>query len=90
MRLEGDVSIKNIKSLYADIKDELTNNDEIIIEMKDVSSIDASVAQVLLSATLKAKETGKELRLENIPAELNKTLALAGLSVEKKQGETNE
>lgn len=86
MKLEGEVSIKRVKQVYDALKDELKNSNEIVVDMSGVISIDASIAQVLLSATLKAKELGKELRLENIPAGLNKTLALAGLAANKVQG----
>lgn len=86
MKLEGEVSIKRVKQVYGALKDELKSSNEVIIDMSDVVSIDASVAQVLLSATIKAKEIGKELRLENIPAGLNKILALAGLVANTVQG----
>lgn len=86
MKLEGEVSIKRVKQVYSDLKDELKSGKDIIIDMSGVASIDASVAQVLLSATIKAKESGKELRLENIPAGLNKTFALAGLVANTFQG----
>ena len=86
MKLEGEVSIKRVKQVYGDLKDELKGSNEVIIDMSGVVSIDASIAQVLLSATIKAKELGKELRLENIPAALNKTLALAGLVANTVQG----
>lgn len=86
MKLEGEVSIKRVKQVYGALKDELKSGNDVIIDMSGVVSIDASVAQVLLSATIKAKESGKELRLENIPAGLNKTLALAGLVANTVQG----
>lgn len=86
MKLEGEVSIKRVKQVYSALKDELKSSNEVIIDMSDVVSIDASVAQVLLSATIKAKEIGKELRLENIPAGLNKILTLAGLVANTVQG----
>lgn len=89
MRLEGDVNIKNIKTLYAGVKDELVNSGHVEIDMKDVLSIDAAAAQVILSATVKAKEIGKDLHLVNVPASLNKILTLAGLGGEKDQGGTN-
>lgn len=90
MRLEGELNIKNIKSLYLSLKDELAGNDQVILDMKDVVSIDASAAQVLLSATIKAKETGKNLRLVNVSAILNKILTLVGLGVEEVQGGDDE
>ena len=86
MKLEGEVSIKRVKQVYGALKDELKSSNEVIIDMSRVVSIDASVAQVLLAATIKAKELGKELRLEDIPAGLNKTLALAGLVANTVQG----
>lgn len=87
MRLEGELNIKNIRSLYANLKDELTGNDQVILDMKDVVSIDGSAGQVLLSATVKAKETGKDLHLINVSDGLNRILTLIGLGVEKVQGE---
>ena len=86
MKLEGEVSIKKVKQVYGALKDELKSGNEVIIDMSGVVSIDASIAQVLLSATIKAKELGKVLRLENIPAGLNKTFALAGLVANTVQG----
>lgn len=86
MKLEGEVSIKRVKQVYGALKDELKSGDDVIIDMSDVVSIDASIAQLLLSATIKAKDMGKDLRLENIPAVLNKTLALAGLLANTVQG----
>lgn len=86
MKLEGEVSIKKVKQVYAALKDELKNSNEVIVNMSSVVSIDASIAQLLLAATIKAKESGKELRLEDIPAGLNKTLALAGLAANTAQG----
>ncbi len=86
MKLEGEVNIKRVKQIYAILKDELKSGNDVIIDMSDVASIDASAAQVLLSAAIRAKELGKELRLENIPAGLNKTLALAGLAANTVQG----
>lgn len=90
MKLEGEVNIKRVKQIYAILKDELKSGNDVIIDMSDVASIDASAAQVLLSAAIRAKELGKELRLENIPAGLNKTLALAGLAANTVQGGNNE
>jgi len=87
MRLEGDLNIKNIKALYNGLKDELQKNEDIIIEMKDVTTIDAAAAQLLLSATVKAKETGRDLRLAGIPDGLKNTFSLAGLGMEKVQGD---
>ncbi|NLV66372.1 MAG: STAS domain-containing protein [Spirochaetes bacterium] len=86
MKLEGDVSIKKVKQVYSVLKDELKSSKDVVIDMSGVVSIDAAIAQVLLSATIKAKEMGKELRLDGIPAGLNNTLALAGLVANTVQG----
>ena len=86
MKLEGDVSIKKVKQIYSALKNELKSGNDVVIDMSGVVSIDAAIAQVLLSAAIKAKELGKELRLDGIPAGLHNTLALAGLGASRAQG----
>ena len=79
MKVVKDISIKNVRDFYSDIKKELEKEGKIEIDFTGVSRIDASIAQVILSAFRKAEETGKDFEYTGVTPELKKFLKLSGI-----------
>ena len=66
INVEKDVSIRNVKGFYKDVVESLGKEDEVTIDLKDVESIDFSVAQVIMAARKHAKKNRKLIRIRNV------------------------
>lgn len=82
MMLEGEIGIRNIDSFYISLKEELESKTQVVLDFSNVTRIDASAAQVILSAWKQAIESGKVITLTGLSAYLKKLFKLAGLEKE--------
>lgn len=79
MKPEGIINIKNINSFYTELKNEISTNNEIIIDLSNVNRIDMSAAQIIIAAGEKVKELKKVIKITGISHDLKKILKLAGI-----------
>ncbi|HPS58755.1 MAG TPA: STAS domain-containing protein [Spirochaetota bacterium] len=79
MKPEGIINIKNINNFYTELKNEISINNEIIIDFSNVNRIDTSAAQVIIAAGEKVKELKKVLKITGISHDLKTILKLAGI-----------
>ena len=81
MSPSGELNIKNIDMLYNELKREIENHDEIIIDLAGVARIDLAAAQVIIAAGKKARELKKVVRLTGVNPQLKKLLGFSGVKV---------
>ena len=81
MKAEGEINVKNIGKFYNEIKDEIENSREIVIDLSHVKRVDLSGAQVIIAAGKKARELKKVVMLTGVNPQLKKLLALSGIKV---------
>jgi anti-anti-sigma factor len=81
MSPSGELSVKNIDAFYKELKREIENHDEIIIDLSGVARIDLAAAQVIIAAGKKAREFKKIVRLTGVKPELKKLLGFSGVKV---------
>ena len=79
MKPEGVIDVKNVNGFYDELKTEINNNDEIILDLSKVKRIDLSAAQVIIAAGEKVKQLKKVLKITGISHDLKKILKLAGI-----------
>ena len=79
LRLSGDLGLRGIEALKADIAAALAGFDAVVIDATGVESADASAIQLLLSAQKTANADGKALSLSAAPGPLVSTLVTLGL-----------
>ncbi len=84
MKPEGVIDVKNVNGFYDELKTEINNNDEIILDLSKVKRIDLSAAQVIIAAGEKVKQLKKVLRITGISHDLKKILKLAGIQKKTK------
>ncbi len=76
-----DISVKKIKSFHHELYDTLNNIDEgIILDLKNVRTIDLSFIQVLITAGRFMKQKGKIMKLQSVSQKVRDQLKLAGLT----------
>lgn len=63
LQLSGELGLRGIEALKADIAAALAGYDEVVVDAIGVESADASVIQLLLSAQKTANADGKAMRL---------------------------
>ena len=81
MKVEGEISVKNIRDFYNHLTNEINNSGEIIIDLSNVKRIDLAAAQVIIAAGRKARDLKKIIRLTGVNPQLKKLLALSGIKV---------
>ncbi|HNX25002.1 MAG TPA: STAS domain-containing protein [Spirochaetota bacterium] len=82
MKVDKDVSVKNINNFYFALREEVENNNQVVIDFSDLSRIDSAAAQVILAAARKVKELDKTIRFVGVSSELKKLLKLAGIKLQ--------
>ncbi len=76
-----DIGVKKIKSFYNELHDTLNNIDEdIILDLRNVRTIDLSFIQVLITAGRFMKKKGKTMKLQSVSHTVRDQLKLAGLT----------
>ena len=79
MKLNGEISVKNIEVFYNNLAKEMDNSREIVIDLSDVTRIDLAATQVTIAAGKKARELKKVVRLIGVNPQVKKLLTLAGI-----------
>jgi len=79
MKVESEVNVKNIRAFYTALKSELSNNNEVILDLTDTVRIDSSAAQVIISAMNRAAVLNKKISITGASPEMKTLLNLAGL-----------
>ena len=79
--VDQDTGIKNIKGFYEEIKKELKNNDQVVIDFSGVERIHLAIATVILSAYREGKKDKKIIKLKNISDVVRNQLYLAGFNI---------
>ncbi len=79
MKLNGEISVKNIEVFYNNLAKEIDNSREIVIDLSDVTRIDLAATQVIIAAGKKARELKKVVRLIGVNPQVKKLLTLAGI-----------
>ena len=79
MKVETEVNVKNIRSFYTSLKNELEKESEVILDLTDTVRIDSSAAQVIISAMSRAAVLNKKISITGASPEMKALLILAGL-----------
>lgn len=79
MKLNGEISVKNIEVFYNNLAKEIDNSREIVIDLSDVTRIDLAATQVIIAAGKKTRELKKVVRLIGVNPQVKKLLTLAGI-----------
>jgi|GEM_PF-1526733 len=79
MKVETEVNVKNIRSFYTSLKNELEKESEVILDLTDTVRIDSSAAQVIISAMSRAAVLNKKISITGASPEMKALLSLAGL-----------
>ncbi len=82
MKVDKEVSVKNVNSFYFALREEVENSSQVVLDFSDSVRIDSSAAQVILSAEKKVKDLDKSIRLVGVSPELRKLLKLAGIKLQ--------
>jgi anti-anti-sigma factor len=59
--LSGELTIYNVKEVYAEILDQLTQHDALRIDLSEISKIDSAGFQLLIFTKLEFKKSHKQL-----------------------------
>ncbi len=81
MKVDKEVSVKNINSFYFSLREEVENSSQVVLDFSDSVRIDSSAAQVILAASKKVKDLDKSIRYVGVSPELTKLLKLAGIKL---------
>ena len=81
MKPEGDLSIKNIKRFYDDLKDELERGSEIVVDLSNVKRVDLAAVQVIIAAGKSAAKLKKVLRLTGVSGDVKRLFRLSGMKL---------
>lgn len=82
MKVDKEVSVKNVNSFYFALREEVENSNQVVLDFSDSLRIDSSAAQVILSAEKKVKDLDKSIRFVGVSPELRKLLKLAGIKLQ--------
>jgi len=82
MKVVKEVSVKNVSSFYFNLREEVENSNQVVLDFSDTIRIDASVAQIILSASNKVKELDKTIRFVGVTPDLLKLLKLSDIKLQ--------
>lgn len=82
MKVDKEISVKNINNFYFALREEVENNSQVVLDFTDLMRIDSSAAQVILAAARKVKELDKTIRFVGVSPDLLKLLKLAGIKIQ--------
>ncbi|HEY4201654.1 MAG TPA: STAS domain-containing protein [Devosiaceae bacterium] len=79
VRLDGDLGLRNGGELTARLTEVLNSHNDVVIDASQVTAVDISTIQILISAHKSAREAGKRFHV-NAPLDgaLGKVLVKAG------------
>ncbi len=79
--LNEDISIKYAAQFYQDIKNELGDEEKVILDFSNVKRIDLSIAQIIVAAGREAKDIGKSVKLKSVSDTVKHQLQICGLKI---------
>ena len=79
IEIPGDVDLNNIRSFYTDLSESITENNEVILDFKNLDRIDAALLQVVVSGQQFARFENKIIKIKNISDEIKRQLKISGL-----------
>lgn len=79
MKVDREVNVKNIRAFYTALKNELSKNNEVVLDFTDTVRIDSSAAQVIISAMNRAAVLNKKISITGTSPDMKTLLNLAGL-----------
>jgi len=82
MKVDKEVSVKNISSFYFTLREEVEKSVQIVLDFSETERIDTSAAQVILAAAKKVKDLDKTIRFVGVSPDLLKLLKLAGIKLQ--------
>jgi len=82
MKVDKEVSVKNISSFYFTLREEVENDVQIVLDFSETERLDTSAAQVILAAAKKVKDLDKTIRYVGVSPDLLKLLKLAGIKLQ--------
>ncbi|MDO1447521.1 STAS domain-containing protein [Rhodocytophaga aerolata] len=81
LTLEGELVLKNLHELTAEVKDIIKQYDEITIELKNIINLDLACIQLLLSAKQTALSQQKRITCKvELPVEITNVMEHGGLA----------
>ena len=81
-KIEGSLSVYEVGSLRDELLECLTNNDELELDLNDVSDCDTAGIQLLFSALKTTKDMGKKIRVQAISEDLKETATRMGIDLD--------
>ena len=82
MKVDKEVSVKNISNFYFALREEVEKNSQIVLDFSESVRIDSSAAQVILAAARKVKDLDKTIRFVGVSNELKALLKLSGIKLQ--------
>lgn len=80
IKLHEDIGIKNIKSFFSNLKDLVINNEsDIVLDFSNVTRIDLSLIQAIMSASHEIKKTGKHIICKSVSKSVKNQFQISGL-----------
>lgn len=78
LSLEGALDVTTVSQLHGQFVEQLHDDRPLSLDMKDVTSIDASVIQLILASQKHADEQGKPFGMHHLPAPVERSLEASG------------
>jgi anti-anti-sigma regulatory factor len=81
--MEGfeELNIQKVRAFHSYLKELLSSSDDIVIDLQNVSNIDASCIQLLIACKKSCIEKNKTLTIENLSDDLYENFALIGADI---------
>lgn len=79
MILDKEVNVKNVMKFYNSLKEEIENNNQIVLDFSNSIRIDSSTAQVIFAAMRKVKEMNKTISFTGTSPGMQLLLKLSGI-----------
>ncbi len=78
---EETFGIKHARDFYNSLKDELIDNDEVVLDFAGVKRIDLSIAQIIIAAGRSARKNKKTIKLKSVSENLKYQMIIGGLKL---------
>jgi len=81
MKIEGDITIKNINVFYNAIQREIAGGGDIVMDLSAVRRIDLAAAQVIIAAGRRGRELKRQIKLKGVSPDLKKLFSISGINI---------
>ena len=82
LKIVGDMSIYHATSLRDGLLEQLSQFEEVTLDLTEVDNCDTAGVQLLLAARISAAETGKPFTISGISDSVQEALSRAGITPE--------